>query len=162
MAKNGLTTIFDDTAKVIDGIAKLTTTRVMVGVPAEKGGRRDGEPINNAALLYIHEHGAPEAGIPARPTLMPGIQSAQKDINSGLEKTGKAALDGRPEAVDRGLTAVGLKAQSAIRAKFGSDELAPLAASTLEARRARGRTGDKPLLDTGQLRNSVNFVIRKV
>ena len=40
--KSGLTVVFDETAKVIDGITKLASTRVMVGVPAEKGSRSDG------------------------------------------------------------------------------------------------------------------------
>jgi hypothetical protein len=31
----------------------------------------------------------------------------------------------------------------------------------LRARRARGRTGDVPLVDTGELRNSITYVIRK-
>ena len=94
--KSGLTVVFDETAKVIDGITKLASTRVMVGVPAEKGSRSDGEPINNAALLYIHDNGAPEAGIPARETLMPGIMSVQGEINAGLEKTGRPRLMGGP------------------------------------------------------------------
>jgi hypothetical protein len=32
---------------------------------------------------------------------------------------------------------------------------------TLERRRAKGRTGTKPLIDTGQLRNAITYVLRK-
>jgi hypothetical protein len=35
-----------------------------------------------------------------------------------------------------------------------------LAERTLAARKARGRTGEKPLIDTGQLRNAVTFVVQ--
>lgn len=159
--KSGAQTIVDNVGKVIDGIGKLATTRVMVGVPAEKGSRKDDEPINNAALAYIHENGAPEAGIPARPFLKPGIADKQDDITATFVKVGQAALDGRAEAVDRGFNAVGLIGQNAVRAKINEGVPPPLKESTLEARRARGRTGDKPLIDTGQLRNALTYVIRK-
>jgi phage gpG-like protein len=160
--KPGLQTLVDNVARFTAGIEKLASTRVLVGVPAEKGSRKDGEPINNAALAYIMEQGAPEAGIPARPFLKPGIESKQDDIAAALVKTGRAALDGKPEAVDRGYNITGLIGQNAVRAKINEGAPPPLKPATLAARRARGRTGDKPLIDTGQLRNSLTYVIRKV
>jgi hypothetical protein len=160
----GAHVIFDDLAKVTEGIAALAGTRVMVGVPSEKGMRSDPEspePINNAALAYIHEHGAPEANIPARPFLVPGLEADKAAIESGLTKVGEAALDGRADAVDRGFHAVGLRGQAAVRKKITDGPFQPLAPSTLAARRRRGRTGDKPLIDTAQLRSSLSYVIRK-
>lgn len=160
--KSGLHTLVDNVAKVTAGIEKLASQRVMVGVPAEKGSRQDSEPINNAALAYIHENGAPEVNIPARPFLKPGIDAKKAEITAGLEKVGKAALEGDAARVDRGFHVVGLIGQNAVRAKINEGPFTPLAEDTLEARRARGRTGDKPLIDTGQLRNSLTYVIRKV
>lgn len=159
--KSGAQTIVDNVAKAIAGIEKLATTRVMVGVPAENGSRQDSQPINNAGLAYIHENGAPEAGIPARPFLKPGIETKQAEISEGLKKAGNAALDGKPDAVDRGFHRVGLIGQNAVRAKITDGPFTPLAEATLAARRARGRTGTKPLIDTGQLRNALTYVIRK-
>lgn len=160
--KPGLQTLVDNVARFTAGIEKLASTRVMVGVPAEKGARKDGGSINSAALAYIHENGSPEAGIPARPFLKPGIADKKAEIAAALEKTAKAALDGKPEAVDRGFNITGLIGQNAVRAKINTGPFTPLAEATLAARRARGRTGDKPLIDTGQLRNSLSYVIRKV
>jgi hypothetical protein len=178
--KSGLHTLVDNVARFADGIDKLANTRVMVGVPAEKGSRKDGGPINNAALAYIHENGAPEAGIPARPFLKPGIQTKDAEIEAGLVKTGRAALDGNPGAVDRGFNAVGLIGQNAVRAKITEGPFQPLSEATLRARAARGRKGAiqelanrkagmaasndlaKPLIDTGQMRNALTYVIRKV
>jgi hypothetical protein len=160
--KPGLQTIVDNVAKVAAGIATLSSTRVMVGVPAEKGARKDGSPISNAGLAYVHENGAPEAGIPARPFLKPGIEAKQSEITAALEKTGKAALDGNLAGADRGFNITGLIGQNAVRAKINEGVPPPLKPATLAARRARGRTGDKPLIDTGALRNSLTYVIRKV
>lgn len=145
-------------------LAALTVHRVLVGVPAEKALRKpeDGEkdPPNNAAIGYWMENGVPEANIPARPWLGPGIATVQKDINARFEACAKGVLDGLPVSVDRTLNIVGLMAQNAVKSKIDNGPFIPLSPRTLAARRRRGRKGDKPLIDTGQLRASVTYVIR--
>lgn len=49
---------------------------VLIGIPMSTTERPDGE-ITNAELGYIHEYGAPEANIPARPFLIPGVESVK-------------------------------------------------------------------------------------
>jgi phage gpG-like protein len=159
--KTGAHVLLDNVSNVIDGIARLTSTRVMVGVPGDKTDRDDNSPITNADLAYIHEHGAPEVGIPARPFMYPGVEKAQDEITTKFEQVGHAALDGKPDAVDRGFNAAGLIAQRSIRAKITEGPFVPLKPSTIAARKRRGRTGTKPLIDTGQLRSAINYVIRK-
>jgi hypothetical protein len=166
MPATALTVVLDKVDKVVGGIAALAGTRVLVGVPAEEALRKPepgqpSSPINNAALLYIHENGSPEANIPARKTLVPGVKDAQSEIESGLRKAAEAAFAGQPERMEREYHRVGLKAQAAVRKRFGGPDLAPLAASTLAARRRRGRTGDLPLIDRGILRNAITYVVRK-
>lgn len=153
----------DDVAKVLASIQELASKQVMVGIPASKAEREEGdeEPINNAQLGYIHEFGSPKANIPARPFLNPGIKRAQESINNHLQKAAKAAMDGNEEKVDVELNATGLVAQAGARYEINNGDLAPLAESTIAARKRRGRTGTKPLIDTGQLRNSITYVIRK-
>lgn len=153
----------DDVAKVLASIQELANKQVMVGIPATKAERTEGdkEPTNNAQLGYLHEFGSPKANIPARPFLNPGIARVQESINGHLEKAAKAAMDVNQEKVDVELNATGLIAQAGARNEITNGDLAPLATSTLAARRRRGRTGDKPLIDTGQLRNSITYVIRK-
>lgn len=156
----------DKRAEIYKAIEEMSNKRAMVGVPAQDALRRP-EPgqksdINNAALAYIHENGAPEAHIPPRPFLIPGVKSIQGEIERRLNTTAQAALQGKPAAVDKGLNAVGLVAQAAVRAKITDGPFTPLAPRTLAARKARGRTGTKPLIDTGQLRNAITYVIRKV
>lgn len=187
MAKNGIKVLVDNMKAVADGIALLTSTSVMVGVPSDKGLRKDDEgPITNAALAYIHENGAPEVGIPARPFMRPGIRDAQKAITAGLRVAGKLALDGAGAAkVSRQLGIVGMKARDAIKAKIQSNIPPPLKLGTVMGRinRRKGKKyrADKkaavdknlaagadpgaglfvPLIDTGQLRNSISYVLRK-
>jgi phage gpG-like protein len=146
-------------------LAMLSAENVLVGVPADKTGRRpeDGEsgPITNAALAYIHDNGAPEANIPARPFMRPGIADAERRIVKRMESGLKRHLAGDGDAIRVTLEGVGLIAQTAIRKRIAAGDFTPLAPATLAARLRRGRTGTRPLIDSGQLRNSITYVIRK-
>jgi hypothetical protein len=77
--KTGLTIVRDNLSKVSKSIDALGRSRVMVGVPADKASR-SGDTINNAALAYIQENGAPEVNIPPRPFMKPGIATVQPQI----------------------------------------------------------------------------------
>lgn len=144
----------------------LTSRRVLVGVPMGRTQRQPDPPdpatMGNADLAYIHEYGSPAANIPARPFLRPGIREAQVTIRGWMMKTAQAAFRGDEAAVTRGLHATGMAAKIAVQGKIQRGPFMPLAASTLAKRRKKGRTGTLPLLDTGQLRNAINYVIRTV
>lgn len=184
---NRLKVTKDDLAKVLKSIGALASSQVLVGIPQEEAERDDDErgAMNNATLGYIHDNGSPANNIPARPFMKPGIKAAEKAIDSRMKKTAKDVLDGHAEKLDAGLNAVGLIAQNAVKSKINSGDFPPLSVSTLRARARRGRKGAKeelmrmkeakksgqdftpnaenarPLIDTGQLRNSISYVIRK-
>lgn len=164
---SGLTTVVDNWAKLAAGVDMMVGTQVMVGVPATEALRKPepgekGAPPNNAFLAYIHEHGDAAGRIPARPFLQPGVNDNRENIERGMRAVALAALNGNPAAVDRGLHRVGLSTQASVRRKITTGPFLPLAERTLAKRRARGRTGTKPLIDTAQLRNAINYVLRKV
>ncbi|MDE2403053.1 MAG: hypothetical protein KGL90_15460 [Burkholderiales bacterium] len=141
-------------------MSALVSSDVLVGVPAQSTDR-DGGPINNATLAYIHENGSPKANIPARPFLVPGVKSVQDKVTSRLKKAADAALDGKPKLIDQQLHAAGLIAESSVKNTINAGIDPALADSTIAARNRRGRTGTVPLIDTGKLRNSITHVIRK-
>ena len=152
---------FDKVGKILKGMDSLGRQYVLVGVPAAKGPRQDGEPINNATIAYLMEFGVPEMNIPARPTIIPGVRACQAKVAAYLKVAGLAAVSADQARVDRALNAAGLTAQASIRNEFLNNQFPPLAASTIAARLRRGRTGTRPLIDTAQFRNSINYVIRK-
>ena len=162
--KSGLTIVRNNLAKVSKAIDALGRSRVMVGVPSDKAVRKDG-PINNAALAYIQENGAPEVNIPPRPFMKPGVASVQPQIAAGLKKAGEFALQGRSDAVDRQFHRVGAIGRDAIKAKITDGPFVPLKPSTIAARKSkrksRNNTDVKPLIDTGALRASISYVIRE-
>ena len=136
--KSGVSVTIDRVADALRAIDLLGTKRVMVGIPSTKAGRSAaGDPINNAALGYIHENGAPEVGIPARPFLVPGVASVQPKIEEGLKAAGDAAFGGKEESVDRALTRVGLIGQAAVRKKITDGPFVPLKPATISARKRR-------------------------
>jgi phage gpG-like protein len=159
--KSGVKTTRDDVERVLRSIKTLTGLDVLVGIPAANTERREkGEPINNAQLGYIHENGAPKANIPARPFLIPGVRNARPKVIQFFKKAAEAVLRKDLEGASRALHAAGLTAQNEVRAVINAGPPPPLSVRTLEARRARGRTGEVPLIDTGQLRNSITYVLR--
>lgn len=153
---------------IVKAIKQMAETRVLVGVPAAEVFRKPepGEPatpINNAALAYIHEHGAPEANIPARPFMRPGVENARSEIIDRMRKIAQMASRGRPaEAMQQAFHALGLRVVASMKNKINEGVPPPLKPATIARRLARGRTGTVPLIDTGQLRNSLSYVVRKV
>jgi hypothetical protein len=99
--------------------------------------------------------------LPARPFLVPGVESAQKAATDELKKGADDAMDGNAHAADKALHRAGIVASNAVKAKINSGIAPELAESTLAARRRRGRTGTTPLIDTGSLRNAITYVLRK-
>lgn len=155
----------DHTVELLRSVKYLNERHTLVGVPAEKTARDSkgakGTPPTNSFLAYVHNYGSPAANIPARPFMEPGIKNAEAQIADQMKKASTAAGSGDQSGVDRGLNGAGIVAATSIKAKITDGPFVPLAPSTLRARRSRGRKGTRPLIDTGQLRNSITYVVRK-
>lgn len=146
--------------RLLAGLTSLPSTDVLVGIPQEKGARQ-GEPISNALIGYLMETGMPASNVPARPFLYPGVDAARSPVTKYLKQGAAYALEGNAAGVDRAMNAAGSSAASSVQRKLTAGPFQPLAASTLAARRRRGRTGTRPLIDTGQLRRAITYVVRK-
>lgn len=159
--ESGVFMLKDGLPKLLKGLHQLPKRGVLVGIPAAKGPRDEGDPVNNAALGYIHEFGAPEANIPARPFLIPGVRSATDRVAISFRRAGEAALSGNNEKAEASINAAGMAAVASVQRRLTDGPFVPLAETTLAARRRRGVTRTKPLIDTGQLRRAVTYVLRK-
>lgn len=148
----------DRTAALRKAVDALHRQEVLAGIPEDKSARDDEAAMNNATLAYIHNFGSPAANIPARPFREPGIRNAREGIVAGLKEAATEALDGNAAGVARGLNKAGLHAQNGMRGMFRENDWAPLQPETL-ARKGTGKS--KPLVLTGQLRNSISYVVRE-
>lgn len=187
---------YKDLAKMQANLYLLADVEVLVGFPEDttdrqvETGKTDakGKPIlsnvtsniTNAQLAYIHDNGAPEANIPARPFMIPAITENEDKIAAGLSKALRAVVSGGagPLQVEQYMHQVGFIAKLAIQNKINEGIPPPLADSTLRMKAAKDKKGAgiellsrsmghapsmdfvKPLIDTGQLRNAANYVIR--
>jgi len=160
---SGVTVVKDDVARLMQTIRAMTGGGdVLVGIPSEEDARSD-SPIGNAAIGYIQEKGSSKQGIPARPFLEPGVAKVAKRCADVIGQGAATALtDMNPQAILTAKNKAGLIAQNSVKATITSGEgFETLAASTLAARKRRGVSRTKPLIDTGSLRNSITYVIRK-
>lgn len=162
MAKPRITVTLDKVPEVLAAIRRLTEERVYVGIPQGTGAHGE---MDNATLGFIHENGSPARNIPARPTLVPGVAKVKDQVAEELKAGAMAVLKGRPDAVLTSYNRAGIIARDSVKGIIRtSDGLAPLAESTLHARKTRKRAprkGERPLLDTGQFMNAVTYVIKK-
>ena len=155
--QSGMQTITDALPDLLRRLAAVAQRDVLVGVPA--GEARDDGP-SNAEIGYQNEFGSPANNIPARPHLLPGVAAVQDKVVAKLTRAADAAATGRPSDAERHLHAAGLLAQNSVRRTLTTTAYRPLSERTHAERRARGRTGTKPLIDTGQYRRSITYVVR--
>ena len=150
----------DDTKRILSAISSMTEKEVLVGIPSKEN-HRNGSARTNSEIGYINEKGSPLQNIPARPWLVPGVESATKKIIGVLERSAKKAVVEKG-AIEKGLNAAGIIAQSSVKNYIRKGEnFKPLSDATLKSRKSKGFLGEKPLIETGQLINSVTYVIRK-
>lgn len=135
--------------------------RVVIGIPGDSmhAAEKGEAPISNAVLGYRFEHGDPETNLPARPHLVPGVESIRDQAHARYQAGLKAAFLGDLAAPEKALHAIGILAVNAVQAQITEGAFAPLAERTIRGRLRRGRTGTKPLLDTGQYRRSFQYVV---
>ena len=179
--KNAATMIINNLPKLEKSFEELSTLDLWVGVPSDKKDRKDTDEPNNAVIAYLNDNGSPAMGIPQRSFMRPGISDARQYIIKRMRKGGTAILAGETDAAHTTLADCGFRAQNAIRRRIIDGIPPPLSQRTLEERianrtaikgtqaeldrRAAGEQAGidlaKPLVATGQLKNSITYVIRK-
>lgn len=140
----------------------MQTNRVLVGIP-QANEKQWPEEVSNAELLFIHTNGSPVRRIPPRPVLEPAIEKHKDEIATMLKTSVKLAFEGRDEAAHQQLAKTGLKAQNICRGYFTDPDngWAPNSPKTQARKRAKGSDDPKPLIDTGEMRKSIVYVIQK-
>ena len=158
---------------------ELEKASVYVGVPEDTTGRPTGE-MTNATLLAIHSKGSPLQKIPARPVIEPAIEAEDNKlkITKQLLQAAIKGIDGDEEEFLEGLAKAGMVAQNVCRAWFTDPrngwppnrpatvmrKLRKLKGKkkkkAVESYLAGGRV-DTPLIDTGELRKSITYVVRE-
>lgn len=158
-----LTVTSDFTQEFNDIIKRFRNDAVLVGVPEGADRQSDdgeGEPINNATILAINEFGSPINNIPAWPVMSIGINAVQDQIAEELKKACVNALSKGLSAVTTYYERAGLIASNSVKKTINAQVKAPeLRPATIAARKHKHFSGTKRLIVTGQLRNSITYVV---
>lgn len=144
---------------ILQAVSELSLVDVLVGVP--HGENRTEADMTNAQIGYLLETGSPAMNLPPRPHLVPGIEEVQDVIGEKLTAAVDAALSGNSKRMYFLLESAGMKATMNVKKFINRGDFAELAPLTIRERKRRGRKSEKPLVDTGQYRNSHTYIIMK-
>lgn len=122
-----------------------------------------GKPYSKAYKMYIQSHGSPLWHSPPRPVIEPAIEYHKKEISKRLagaySKTMLSIYKGDSiETALQNLEIVGMYAQNVVRDWFTNPHNNWASNSPLTIA-AKG--SDKPLIDTGEMRKSIIYVVKK-
>jgi hypothetical protein len=139
-------------------LAQIAKSEVYVGVPEDETERKKTTEVTNAGLLYIHTHGSPLQGIPARPVIEPALEADDNKalITKKLGETARAVLASKPSEAKTLLKQAGMEGSNAAKRWF-TDSRNAWAADSAETIERKG--SDRPLIDTAQLRRSITYLV---
>ena len=133
----------------LDTILELGKKKVYVGFPA--GGAAYDDGVTVAQVAAWNEFGT--SRMPARPFMHQTLSEHKDEIKQMFVDAGKAAASG--ENAEKIYNQLGVKAKAMMQEQIVEGTFAPNAAYTI-----RKKGSDKPLIDSGLMRQSVTYVIR--
>lgn len=139
----------------LDRFRNIGKPKVYIGVPFKANVIHKDTKLNMATLLAIHTLGAPSRGIPKRDALLPPLKENAGEYARLLAQGIKNNL-ANGEPVEQVYEKLGMLATNDVKAYFVSGNFVPLKQSTIDA-----KGSSKPLIDSGELRNSISYEIRK-
>lgn len=121
----------------------------------------DGTPV--AYIATIQEFGYPEGNIPSRPFFRNAIKANEKKWEAASSQLMLSVIEGKISK-EQALEQLGQLIKGDIQESILVGDFEQLKQSTLDARQSRKRTegvAKKPLIDTGHMMRSVDYVVEK-
>lgn len=136
----------------------IRSTKMIKEMDKTMGGVEKGKnSYSKAYKLYLQSHGSPAYKVPPRPIIEPAIEEYSDKIAEKYEKAILTFIEkGRKEGIDA-LKAIGLYSQGKVRGWFTNDKNGWMPNSPITIAKKKS---DRPLIDTGELRKSIVYVIR--
>lgn len=159
---------FTENTENFDALVKdhqiLKNIEVLIGILGEKASKSHKDSsLSNVQIGEIHEFGAPNAGIPERSFLRQAMDSNPDEVLGRLINAYSKVSQGKDPKKEMRL--VGEFCRGLVLEQFkksGDPAWEPLDEKTIKARKKGSKSNlpDKPLIDTGQLRSSIQSDIR--
>ena len=121
----------------------------------------DGTPV--ASVAAQNEFGNPAKNIPSRPFFRNAIKANEQKWGDVAGRLIESAIAGKISE-SQALEQLGAMIKGDIQESILDGDFESLKKSTLDARQSRKRTagvGSKPLIDTGHMMRSVDYVVEK-
>lgn len=167
--KSGVTDTDRGMKRLTRDLAELASNRyVVAGIRGERGAERrrntgepgsrkaveDGDALTLAEVMTVHEFGSDDGRIPERPTFRPAFDKNRDKYTRELRKGLGRVIDG-DSTIDQELGRLGARMAGDIVQEITTITEPPLSPVTIAK-----KGSDKPLIDTGRARQSVDFEVR--
>lgn len=131
-------------------LQRLVEREVRVGFQGDEGAYEDGTSVVEVAAY--NEFGTSDT--PARPFMKQAFEKSETKLRNQGKVAGSALANG--ESAEVVLNKLGVLGKGIVQDEISSGDFAPNAPSTIAK-----KGSSTPLIDTGHMRQSVNYVIKK-
>lgn len=132
--------------KMLEGLGKL---QVRVGI---QQGKVNEDGVDMVDIAMFNEFGT--VHIPSRPFLRDSVDAHTDEINAFLQSMRSQLVRG--SSAEQILKKIGVFQKDLIRKEIVNGDFVPNSPETIKR-----KNSDKPLIDTGSMRRSINYVIQE-
>ena len=144
--------------KELEELAKLEVrVGYQHGKKKHKPSSPEGKEVDMCDIAAWNELGTET--IPSRPFLRDSVDKRKSELSAVKQRQFKRLVNG--ETAKAVLKEIGEYQVRAVRKEITDGDFVPNAESTIRKKSKRGKRGDHPLIDTGQMRASVHYWIAK-
>lgn len=131
-------------------LQRLAEMEVAVGFQSDGESYEDGTSV--AEVAAYNELGS--SSVPARPFMRQSFENHKDDLKAACERVNRTLASGGN--LETALDQLGVATKALVQEEIVDGEFTPNAESTI-----RKKGSDKPLIDTGTMRQSVNYIVRR-
>lgn len=151
-------------------LKEVKSTDILVGIPAADSAVKDGNTVYLADIATINNFGSQAANIPARPFGSNLMENYGSEIKKFYTKEVGDSLKGK-RPMKQALNRIGFIASGFMKQNLSTGKWAPNAPITIfggwmsrggKSFFVKGKKSAKPLIDTGEMRRAITWVLKKV
>lgn len=145
----GFSDLTPEGRRYFEALKKLSELEVQVGFQGDES-YEDGTSI--AEIAAYNELGSSDT--PARPFMKQSFENHEDELRAACERVNAAIASGK--SVEQALDALGVAIKGLVQTEIVDGDFTENAPSTIKK-----KGSDKPLIDTGTMRQSVNYVVKR-
>lgn len=145
----GFSDLTPEGRRYFEALKRLSELEVQVGFQGDES-YEDGTSI--AEIAAYNELGSSDT--PARPFMKQSFENHEEELRAACERVNATIASGG--SVEQALNALGVTVKGIVQGEIVDGDFAENAPSTIKKKKS-----EHPLIDTGAMRQSVNYVIKR-